>query len=357
MEMAKPVRISTTPKVQVEKTGDRILRIRLENNDLIVELTNIGCAVTAIRTPDRKGEYKNIVAGFRDLQAYSINADYFGCVVGRYANRIAGGKLQLDGKEYQLTVNDHPNHLHGGLEGFSHKIWKLEELIEEETGCGVVFSYCSPDGEEGYPGNLHVKVKYLLSADRRLSISYSAFTDKATPVNLTNHSYFNLTGFEQPTILQHRLWVNGSRYTEKSPANTSTGRMLSVVHTSLDFTKPRIIGERIHDFPGDMGYDHSFILDRAGEIMEGPVAVLSEETTGRVVKVFTSKPALQVYTGNYWNGTVTGEQGFVYQKHGGVALETQAFPGSVSHPGFPNTILYPGEEYTSSTIFEFTVDQ
>jgi aldose 1-epimerase len=357
MEIAKPARTKATIRSQMDSAGDKILHIILENDGVIVELTNIGCAITALRTPDRKGVYKNIVAGFRDLQAYRVNTDYFGCVVGRYANRIAGGKLELNGRDYQLTVNDKPNHLHGGLQGFSHKIWKLEEMIENATECGAVFSYCSPDGEEGYPGNLQVKVKYVLSADHRLGIFYSAVTDKATPINLTNHSYFNLTGFEEPTILQHQLWVNAGQYTEKSSANTSTGRMLNVTNTSLDFRKPRQIGERINDFPIDMGYDHSFVLDDRGEITTKPAAILSEETTGRVVKVYTNKPAMQVYTGNYWNGTITGEQGHVYKQHGGVALETQAFPGSVSHPGFPNTILHPGEEYSSSTIFEFSVDQ
>jgi aldose 1-epimerase len=357
MEIVKPAGIRAAAGWQVDDAGGRILQLVLENNGITIELTNIGCAITAIRTPDRNGVYKNIVAGFRDLKDYRTNPDYFGCVVGRYANRIAGGKLQLDGKDYQLTLNDTPNHLHGGRQGFSHKIWELEELTENATTCGAMFSYVSPDGEEGYPGNLQVKVKYVLSMDHRLEISYSAVTDKATPVNLTNHSYFNLTGFEQPSILHHRLWLNAGMYTEKSPANTSTGKMLDVSGTALDFRTPRRIGECIDDFPADMGYDHNFVLDHAQAAIEQACAVLSEETTGRSVKVYTTAPAVQVYTGNYWNGTITGEQGHVYKKHGGVALETQAFPGSVSHPGFPNTILYPGEEYTSTTIFEFSVDQ
>lgn len=352
MEVAKKdnakVRIS-----RVEKSPGEVLFITLENDGIEVNITNIGCSVMSIRTPDKHGVMKNVVAGLRNAADYRINRDYFGCVVGRYANRISDGKFTLQRKTYQLPLNDPPNHLHGGVHGFSHKTWTLDRLIEEDNAFGVAFSYRSVDGEEGYPGNLDVTVTYLLQAAGRLEINYRATTDRATPVNLTNHSYFNLSGFETDTILDHELKIHAGHYTGKSAKNTSTGKILPVEGTALDFTNFRKIREGINEFPVDMGYDHNFVLDPSCRGLVVPAATLYEEVSGRILNVYTNKPGVQVYTGNYWDSTVKGEQGVIYHKHGGLALETQALPDSVNHSTFPDTILQPGSVYRSTTVFEF----
>lgn len=352
METLKNIQAGTNVR-KVQSTPDEIFLVSLRNDGVVIELTNIGCSVVSVRTPDKNGVTKNIVAGLTDVNDYRINRDYFGCTVGRYANRIEGGKLSVNGRMHQLPLNDPPNHLHGGFHGFGHKIWKLEEAIDAAKISGAVFSYYSADGEEGYPGNLQVKVTYLLHESGRFEISYEAVTDQATPVNLTNHSYFNLSGFEHDKIYDHRLKINATKYTEKSGNNTSTGRLSDVKGTALDFTQFTRIGDGIDQFPVDMGYDHNFVLDNVCRDLSVPAAILSDAASGRIVNIYTDQSGIQFYSGNYWDGTVTGEQGFVYQKHGGVALETQAWPGSVQHPHFPDTILQPGEEYRSVTIFEF----
>jgi aldose 1-epimerase len=356
MTITKPGVLKTTVWHRADRGNEPVVMIVLQNRDITVECTNLGCAITAIYTPDSHLVKKNIVAGFTNWELYTINKDYLGCVVGRYANRIGDGAFNLNGKKYQLTVNDGPNHLHGGWNGFSRKVWQLADIIENENECGVVFTYASADGEEGYPGNLQVTVQYVLNSKRQLHILYRATTDKSTPVNFTNHSYFNLTGFETPTILKHCLQVMADGYTEKSDSNVPTGIISSVCNSALDFTIPRWIGMYIDCFPRDMGYDHNFILNHTHENGIVKAAVLSEETTGRVLTVYTDAPAMQVYTANHWNGSVTGKQGLPYQQYGGVALETQAYPNSVNHQHFQNTILHPGEEYTSTTIFEFGVE-
>jgi aldose 1-epimerase len=355
MTITKPSVITTTVSQQAGKGSEPVVMIVLQSGDITVELTNIGCSIVAIHTPDRRRVKRNIVAGFTNWEAYTINKDYLGCVVGRYANRITHGSFNLNGKKYQLTVNDAPNHLHGGFSGFSRKIWQLAGIIENENQCGVVFRYASRDGEEGYPGNVLATVQYTLNNNNQLEIVYRATTDKSTPVNLTNHSYFNLTGFKEPHILDHYLQIAAGEYTEKSAGNTSTGALASVYDTALDFTSPRLIGSHIDCFPGDMGYDHNFILSHSATKKIIKAAVLSEATTGRMLTVYTNKPAIQLYTANYWGGAITGPQGVAYQKHGAVALETQCWPDSVNHRNFPDTILHPGEEYTSTTVFEFGV--
>jgi len=338
-------------------SGDqRILSIRLRNGDVTVDVTNMGCAITAIHTPDRNGLQTNIVAGYTDLEEYKHNRDYLGVVVGRYANRIAGGQFSLQGKEYTLTINDGPNHLHGGASGFDQKIWDLLSVQEADDTCHVAFGYTSPDGEEGYPGTLSVVVTYTLDSAGRLGIHYEATCDQSTPVNLTNHSYFNLTGFEYPTIYEHALQVNADSFTEKNGHNTPSGKVLPVEHTALDFRLVKKLKQGITCFPADMGYDHNFVLQcsAAGALVKA--AVLSEATTGRTLTVYTDRPAMQVYTANYWNGTIRGRQGYAYRQHGGIALETQAYPDSVHHAHFPDTILHPGERYVSTTIFEFGIE-
>jgi aldose 1-epimerase len=341
--------------VQPYPADERILQVILHNGNIRVELTTIGAAITAIYTPDNQAAFKNIVAGYADLSSYLDNPDYYGVVVGRYANRIAGGHFSLNGKEYQLSVNNGKNHLHGGFQGFSHKLWKLIETKENAQHCSAVFSYDSADGEEGYPGNLEVKVEYLLDDAGRLHIHYFATTDKSTPVNLTNHSYFNLTGFEDPLVLDHSLMVNASSYTEKNENDTPSGKILPIANTGLDFREFRKLSAGIGGFPGDMGYDHNFVLDQRQENELVKAAVLSEASSGRTLTVYTTKPGMQLYTANYWNGSIVGQQGVAYQQHGAVALETQSFPDSVHHSHFPSTILYTGEQYRSTTIFEFGI--
>jgi aldose 1-epimerase len=333
-------------------TDGLMQRVILTNKKITVELTNIGASIVAIHTPDMQGIQKNIVAGFEDLSQYYTNSDYMGCVVGRVANRIAKGKFSLNGEDYQLPINDPPNHLHGGVHGFHQKSWLIEEHMEDENECSVTLSYYSPDKEEGYPGNLHATIKYTLS-NNKLKIDYTATTDKATPINLTNHSYFNLTGFESATIVDHLLQINADHYTEKSPENTSTGAILPVDETDLDFRIQRTIGEGINGFPADMGYDHNFVLRAKGEM--AIAAVLSEPNSGRSLTVLTNKPGLHIYSGNYFDGSKVGAQGKAYIKHGAVALETQLFPDSVNHPQFPNTIINPGQTYNYTTIFQFDV--
>lgn len=357
MELTTQENGNVTVSSYVNKVKETVYNIILDNGTIIVELTNIGCAITAIRTPDRNNKKKNIVAGFKDPELYKINRDYLGCVVGRYANRISNGVFTLEGKRYQLGINNPPNHLHGGWQGFSHKLWKLEDTIKREAEWGVVFSYNSPDGEEGYPGNLQVKVQYVLDKRNRITITYQAETDKSTPVNLTNHSYFNLTGFEQSTILQHELQVFAGQYLEKNTNNVPSGNLLTVQGTPLDFTKPASIGHSIASMVTDRGYDHCFVLNRQEAKQLVKAAVLSEATTGRVLTVYTDKPSLQVYTANFWDGAITGEQGIAYLQHGAVALETQGYPDSVNQAHFPHTIVHPGELYTSTTIFEFGINK
>jgi aldose 1-epimerase len=344
--------------VTIEQMNEgKIQRVILQNRDITVELTNIGASIVAIHTADRYGVKKNIVAGFENPEHYKNNDSYLGCVVGRCANRIAKGKFSLNGEEYQLTINNGPNHLHGGVNGFHQKSWSLETHSKTDEECTVTFMCLSPDKEEGYPGNVTAKVHYTLT-DNRLCINYTANTDKPTPVNLTNHTYFNLTGFDSPTILDHVLQINADHYTEKSAANTSTGNILSVADTDLDFRKPKEIRDGINGFPADMGYDHNFVLRKEDKGSPGEMsiaAILKENTSGRSITVLTNKPGIQIYTANYFDGSISGKQGKRYIKHGAVALETQLFPDSVNHSNFPNSVLNPGETYNYTTTFQFDV--
>jgi len=336
-----------------EVNGKPVHSFTLQNGKISVVITNLGATVVAIHAPDREGVVDNITAGFENLRDYEENPHYFGCIVGRYANRIAKGQFVLDGQTIQLSQNAGVQHLHGGVEGFHKKIWDVHSVIRNADEVGVVLEYFSKDGEEGYPGNLRVKVKYLLNPKNALSIQYCAETDKRTPVNLTNHSYFNLTGFKDPVIREHLLDIHALQITEKNEKNLPTGNRLLLSDTPLDFLSPKKIGEGIDQFPSDRGYDHNYILirDFPGELV--PAAELYEPLSGRMLRVFTDQPAVQLYTANWWDGALVGLQGKPYVKHGAVALETQAFPDSPNHPEFPNTILDPGDVYRSVTIYEF----
>jgi aldose 1-epimerase len=356
--------------------GKDLYRYTFGNGQIGVTVINLGATITAIQMPDRRGCPGNIVAAYASEDSYRQNPLYLGAVIGRYANRIGAGCFQLDGRRVQLSVNDGVNHLHGGLNGFHRQVWGLHTRICTDDAVGVVLEYSSRDGEEGYPGNLSVQVTYLLDADGRFSIEYRAVTDKKTPVNLTNHSYFNLTAFEVPVIDDHFLTIHATRYTEKNGSNLPSGRILTVAGTPLDFSMSRRIGETIGELTEDRGFDHNYVIDQNNYVIDRnnyvidrynyvidrklsgqlvPAARLYDPVSGRLLRVSTDQPGIQVYTANLWDGSVAGEQGLRYGRHGAVALETQAFPDSPNQPDFPDTLLVPGAVYRTKTIFEFGI--
>jgi aldose 1-epimerase len=292
----------------------------------------------------------DIVLGHDSLEGYLKSSPYFGCIVGRYGNRIAKGRFTLDGVEYKLAANNGPNHLHGGFKGFDKVVWAAQS-VSEQGARGVKFNYLSPDGEEGYPGNLLVRVTYLLTDRNELSIRYEAETDKATPVNLTQHSYFNLAGQGEGDILGHELTLDAPSYTPVDEGLIPTGQIADVAGTPFDFTKPAVIGAWIAQVPG--GYDHNYVLGSGGGKL-APAARVSEPRSGRVMEIATTEPGIQFYAGNFLDGTITGKSGKVYNKHYGFCLETQHFPDSPNRPGFPSTILRPGLKYHSLTVHTFS---
>ncbi|HTK21963.1 MAG TPA: aldose epimerase family protein [Mucilaginibacter sp.] len=329
--------------------------VTISNDTVSVELTNLGGTITAIFTTDRNGKSQNIVAGYKDVNQYQENPYYFGCILGRYAGRIAGGKFELNDNTFHLSKNDGANHLHGGISGLNKKVWKIKSFIQEDSEAGVIMEYLSEDGDEGYPGNLWMTVKYILDRNNRLRIVYEASTDKSTPVNLSNHSYFNLSGFTLKDVLNHELQINANTYTESDEYSLPTGRILSVESSPMNFLKVKKIGTDIASLHDSDGYNHNFVL---GNYIPGKVrlsATLSEPVSGRVLKVYTDRPGLQVYTANDWSGNIIGSQGIAYHKHAAVALETQCFPDSPNHPKFPDTILKPGQHLISETIYEFSI--
>jgi len=333
-----------------EIKGKEVLLFTLKNNNgLIAKITNYGGIVTSLLVPDKNGNFDDVVLGYDNLEGYLKETPYFGAIVGRYANRIAKGKFILDGVEYKLAVNNGPNHLHGGIIGFDRVVWDVEEFISEE-GVGVKLHYLSKDGEEGYPGNLNIKVCYTLTNKNELKIEYTATTDKATPINLSHHSYFNLAGTSGKDILNHKLWIDADKYTVVDETLIPTGELRNVTGP-MDFRVPTKVGERIDKVEG--GYDHNYVLNNEGNY--GKVAELSEPETGRVMEVFTSEPGMQFYSGNFLDGSITGKKGMVYTKHFGLCLETQHFPDSPNQPEFPNTILRPGETYKQETVYKFLV--
>jgi aldose 1-epimerase len=315
------------------------------------KITTYGATLTELWVPDRTGKLGDVVTGFSTLDGYLKGHPYFGSTVGRVANRIAGGKFTLEGKEYTLAVNNGPNHLHGGKVGFDKRVWKATPKASAD-GPAVEFTYTSPDGEEGYPGTLQVAVTYTLTAKNTLRIDYRATTDKATPVNLTNHAYFNLAG--KGNILNHQLTLNCSRYTPADETLIPTGKIASVKGTPLDFTSPKAIGKQIEKIGGKpTGYDHNFV--RNNNTTFGRTARVYDPTSGRVMTMFTSEPGVQFYTGNFLDGTVTGKGGTVYKKHAAFCLEAQHYPDSVNKPSFPSVILRPGKVYRQRTEYTFSV--
>ena len=327
----------------------------LENDDVSVEITNLGCSIKAIYAPCNKGIKKNIVAGFSNLKEYNINEHYFGCILGRYANRIAGGSFNLNGKQVLLSLNDGQNHLHGGYEGFNKKKWNVSSFIKTEDYDRLVLSYLSKDGEEGYPGNLEVTVSYLLNKNNQLIIEYQAVSDYSTLVSLSNHSYFNLSGFDSPDILDHYLYINAENYLEKNHHNIPTGKILPVSYTPMDFLNFKKIGCDIEKISSDDGYDHDFVLNKSSLSEAVLAASLKDVVSGRFLNIYTQQPVVHLYSANYFDNNIEGVHG-CYKKYAAVALETQAFSDSPNHLNFPNAILNKDEKYFSTTIYEFGVE-
>lgn len=319
-------------------------------NDMEVTITNYGGIVTSIRTPDQDGNLDNVVLGFDSLEKYLEGTPYFGAIVGRYGNRIEGGTFTIDDTEYELATNDGNHHLHGGEEGFDKKLWNAEVNSEEGS---LTLTYLSEDGEEGYPGNLDVTVVYTLTNDNELKIEYEATTDQSTPVNLTNHSYFNLSGHPDSTILDHELMINADRYTPVNDELIPTGELAEVEGTPFDFTEPHEVGTRINEPEGN-GYDHNYVLNRSENDSLIHAATLYHSDTGREMKVMTTEPGVQLYTGNFLDGSLQGPDGTPFVQHGALCLETQHFPNSPNEPDFPSTILEPGEKYQTTTIYQFS---
>ena len=321
-----------------------------------VRAINYGGIIVSLRVPDKNGKLDDVVLGFDKLDGYLDKSPYFGAIVGRYGNRIANGKFTLDGKEYSLAKNNGPNALHGGLKGFDKVIWEAEPSQNKE-GSGVAFTYRSKDGEEGYPGNLKAKVTYTLTGQNELVLDYEATTDKATPVNLTQHSYFNLAGEGTGDVLKHELMLNADRFTPVEKTLIPTGELRPVKGTPLDFTKSTAVGARIDDnyeqiaFGG--GYDHNFVINHKSGGLQLAARVY-EPTSGRVMEVYTTEPGVQFYSGNFLDGTITGKRGHVYKRRYALCLETQHFPDSPNHPEFPSTILRPGQTLHSRTMYKFS---
>lgn len=316
-----------------------------------------GGIITSIRVPDHSGRVDDVVLGFDSDDRYLGEHPYFGAIVGRYANRIASGEFVLDGKTYRLARNDGPNHLHGGVQGFDKKLWTAERTAGQQ---GVAFTRASPDGEEGYPGNLIVRVSYLVTDGNALVVEYTATTDRATPLNLTQHSYFNLSGNGSTDILDHHLTINADRYTPVDDTSIPLGELASVEGTPFDFRRPTAIGARIEAGGAQLvhagGYDHNWVLNRGASGLQ-PAARVVELRSGRTLEVATTEPGVQFYSGNLLDGSITGKGGHVYRRRSGFCLETQHFPDSPNQPQFPSTILRPGQEYRSQTVFTFGVDQ
>lgn len=339
-------------------TGEEVYLYTLTNkNGMEVKIINYGATVVSLTAPNRDGKYEDVVLGYDNLEDYVNGNSFFGCIVGRYGNRINKGKFKLDGKEYQLTINDGENHLHGGIIGFHKVLWKAEPIINDSSE-SLKLSYKSSDGEQGYPGNLSIEVVYTLTDNNELLIDYSAITDKPTILNPTHHSYFNLSGSFDNTILNHELLIDADYITPVNSQLIPTGELMKVENTPFDFHSFRKIGERINDDHEQLkygkGYDHNWVLNNFnGRIRK--VAELYEPSSGRAMEVLTDQPGLQFYSGNFLDGSIKGKNGIRYNHRTGLCLETQHFPDSPNHPNFPSVVLRPGEKYTQKTMYRFII--
>ena len=326
-------------------------------NGMVLEVTNYGGIIVSLYVPDRRGNLADIVLGYDNVQAYVKGSPYFGAIVGRYANRISRGKFTLDGKTYTLATNNDGNHLHGGLKGFDKVLWDAQPFATDD-GPGLKLHYLSKDGQEGYPGNLDVTVTYVVTNNNELKVDFKAVTDKPTICNLTQHSYFNLKGQGNGDILDHRLMISADYFTPVDETLITTGQILPVKGTPMDFIKFTAIGARVGEdfqqliFGG--GYDHNWVLNKNSRGQMTLAASVYESTSGRVMEVWTTEPGLQFYCGNFLDGSNVGKEGKVYNHRNGFCLETQHYPDSPNHPEFPSVVLRPGQQYSHSTIFKFT---
>ncbi|HUS78915.1 MAG TPA: aldose epimerase family protein [Patescibacteria group bacterium] len=335
--------------------GDPVHLYTLANERGIeARISDYGGIVTSLMAPDRDGRLVDVVLGYDSLGEYVEDATYFGCLIGRYANRIALGHFTLDGVEHSVTVNNGRNHLHGGAKGFNKVLWEAKEQ-RGENSVGVRLTYLSPDGDEGYPGNLLAQVTYTLTEGNELILDYAASTDAVTIVNLTNHSYFNLAGHGSGDVLDHMLTLNADRFTPVDGELIPTGELRDVEGTPMDFRRPTAIGERI-DHPQLVlvgGIDHNFALSRGSDGMAFAARV-HEPLSGRTLEVSTTEPGIQIYTGNFLQEGKTGKGGRTYGPRGAICLETQHFPDSLNKMNFPSTVLWPGETYRQRTVYRFT---
>lgn len=341
---------SQSPQPYGRVDNNDVLQYTLTNSKgMVVKIINYGGIITDVMTPDRNGNSGNVVLGYDSLSGYLQKGNpYFGALVGRYANRLANAKFTLDGKTYTLAANNNGNALHGGLKGFDKVIWNAKQ-----SGNTLTLTYNSKDGEEGYPGNLNAKVEYTLTDDNELKIDYTATSDKPTPVNLTNHTYWNLSAGKSRTIEDHMLTLNADKYTIVNNNLIPTGKHPAVKGTPMDFTTPKRIGKELGSVKG--GYDHNYVLNKSGN-EESLAATVYDSASGRYMEVRTTQPGIQFYTGNFLDGKLTGTRsGATYGQHAALCLETQHFPDSPNQPSFPTTILKPGETYHQTTIYKFSV--
>lgn len=347
--------ITTQPFGRMRDGAEASLFTLQGSGPLRVAITDFGGAIVSLWVPDRGGELADVVLGYDSLAGYRAGKSFFGGIIGRFGNRIRDGRFTLDGIEYSLPRNNGPHHLHGGPNGFDRLLWKATT----SEGPALTLRRTSPDGEEGYPGNLRVEVTYSLGGADTLRIEYRAETDKPTPVNLTNHAYFNLAGHDSGSILDHELMLPASRTTVVDAGLIPTGEIADVAGTPFDFREPRRVGDRIEAADEQLqfgpGYDHNFILDRDGDRL-ALAARIRDPRSGRVMEVLTTEPAIQFYAGNFLDGSEIGKGGHAYQRRTGFCLETQHFPDSPNQPSFPSTILRPGEVYRSTTLYRFTAE-
>lgn len=354
----KPLRYGTTAD------GIDVMEYTLANaNGIEVKIITYGGIITSIRLPDRQHTTKNVVLGFATLAEYETRSPYFGCITGRYANRIAEGSFTLDGKEFQLDVQSGPNHLHGGVKGFDKVVWEVTRVIEGEEGSGIELHYLSPDGDQNYPGELDTYVTYLLDDDNRLRLDYRATTTQPTIVNLTNHSYWNLAGEGEGSIYDHILQIDAAGYTPVDETLIPTGAIAPVEGTPFDFRAPKPIADGIRSDHEQIaigrGFDHNWVLARASpdDAKLVRAAVLCDQPSGRTLEVWTTEPGMQFYAGNFLDGTLYGPSGRAYRQGDGLALETQHYPDSPNQPGFPSTVLRPDQLYTTTTVFQFALQE
>ncbi len=323
------------------------------SNSITVKIMTYGGIITSVQVPDQHGMPGEVQLGFDSLDQYLQGHPYFGAICGRVANRIADGRFAIDGQSYQLTANNGPNHLHGGVKGFDKVLWKARP-VQDKDRVGVELSYVSPDGEEGYPGELSISVVYSLNDKNELAIDYTARTDKATPINLTNHTYWNLADAGRGDVHDHTLLLRASRYLPVNDTIIPTGELKDVHETPMDFTEPAPIGSRIEQLKGDPGgYDHCYVLDkRQGETLSLAVRLIDPKS-GRVMEVLTTEPAIQLYTGNFLDGSLKS-RGATFAKQHAVCLEAQHYPDSINQPNFPSTLLKPGQTYRQTTVHRFS---